>query len=121
MSSFTKNISHFVKDELSKSDKAQSMGDYPTAFTHLENAHVLGQESTYWHVKVHSRMLLWGIKQRDFKEILGQFIRIAGAATLTVVKGVPTGNTGGSNVSAIKPMPIQPIHTEIIAKAKENA
>jgi len=91
------------------------------AFTHLENAHVIGQESTYWHVRVHFLMMLWGIEQKDISEIFGQVIRIIGAAAFTAVRGVPVGNTGGSNVSPIKAMPIKSEHAEIIAKAKENA
>lgn len=82
---------------------------------------MLGQESTYWHVKVHWHMLLWGIRQRDFNEVFGQVIRVLGAAALTAVKGVPAGNTGGSNVSPIMAMPISPEHARIIAKAKRNA
>ena len=121
LSNFSKAISPYVEEELLKSKKSLDSGDYSTAFTHLESAHVLGQESTYWHVKVHYLMLLWGIKQKDFNEILGQVIRILGAAALTAIKGVPVGNTGGSNVSPIKPLPIQPGHAKIIAKAKVNA
>jgi hypothetical protein len=121
LSSFAKAISPYVKSELLKYKQALVSGDSSAAFTHLENAHILGQESTYWHVKVHCLMLHWGIKKRDFNEIFGQVIRIIGAAALTAIKGVPTGNTGGSNVSPIAPMPIKPEHAEIISKAKENA
>ena len=121
MSKFSKAISPYVESELSKYQLALRSGNLSTSFTHLENAHVLAQESTYWHVKVHSLMLLWGIKQTDLTEILGQVIRILGAAALTAIKGVPTGNTGGSNVSPIKQMPITPEHAEIIAKARVNA
>ena len=96
MSNFSKNIAPYVEDELLNSSKAQSLGDHSKAFTHLENAHVLGQESTYWHVKVHYLMMLWGIKNSDIKEIIGQIIRIIGAAVFTAVKGVPKGNTGGN-------------------------
>ena len=106
MTRFAKNIAPYVKAELLKAAEFQQVGDYPRAFTHLENAHVLGQESTYWHVKVHFLMMLWGIRRGDAKEIFGQFIRIIGAAALTAMKGVPEGNTGGSNVSPIKPMTI---------------
>lgn len=42
---FTKRVAAYVEFELEN------------AFTHLERAHVLGQESTYWHVKVHVLML----------------------------------------------------------------
>ena len=120
MYKFSENVAPFVKEELLKAKRAQQLGDASKAFTHLENAHVIGQESTYWHVKVHFQMMLWGVRQKNIHEILGQVIRIIGAALLTAVKGVPVGNTGGSNVSPVKPMPIKKEHAEIIAKAKEN-
>jgi len=61
------------------------------------------------------------LKQNNIKEVLGQVFRIIGAALFTAVKGVPIGNTGGSNVSPIKVMPIKPEHAAIISKAKDNA
>ncbi|WP_325101181.1 DUF3703 domain-containing protein [Marinomonas transparens] len=121
MSNFRKNIAPYVEAEISKSKDKEKSGCYDDSFAHLENAHVLGQESTYWHVKVHYLMFLWGIRHKDVKEVFGQFIRIIGAAALTSIKGVPIGNTGGSNVSPVKPMPIKPEHAEIIAKVKSNA
>jgi hypothetical protein len=121
MSIFSKNIAPYVNEEILKATQIQSSGDYSSAFAYLENAHVLGQESTYWHVKVHYLMMLWGIKQNNIKEVLGQVFRIIGAALFTAVKGVPVGNTGGSNVSPIKVMPIKPEYAAIISKAKENA
>lgn len=99
----------------------EAAGDPGAAFKHLENAHVLGQESTYWHVKVHWRMLLWAWRYQQPRELCGQLLRIAGAAVLTAVGAVPTGNTGGSNVSPVKPMPISDEHAGIIAGAKQGA
>ena len=121
MSHFSKAISPYVEEELLKSKHALAADDYTTAFTHLENAHVLGQESTFWHVKVHCLMLLWAIRKPDFSEIFGQIIRVLGAAILTAVKGVPAGNTGGSNVSLVKTMPVNPAHADIITEAKRKA
>ncbi len=121
MNRFAKNIAPYVKEELRKAGQYLQQGDFAAAFTHLENAHVLGQESTYWHVLVHLHMMRWGLARKDINEILGQFIRIVGAALLTAVKGVPVGNTGGSNISPIKTLPIRPEHAEIIARARRNA
>jgi len=120
VSNFAKNIAPYVEDELFKSKDAEASGNHSKAFNHLENAHILGQESTCWHVKVHFQMLLWGIRHKDYKEVFGQVIRVIGAAALTAIKGVPIGNTGGSNVSPVKVMPIKPEHAEIIAKVKEK-
>jgi len=62
-------------------------------FQHLENAHVLGQKSTYWHVKVHWLMLLLAVRNLETKEIFGQIFRMVGAATKTAIGLVPAGNT----------------------------
>ncbi|PTB33051.1 hypothetical protein DAT36_08370 [Photobacterium phosphoreum] len=118
MSNFSQNIAPYVKKEMIKAYRAQKRDDPATEFRYLENAHVLGQESTYWHVKVHYLMLCWAIKQRDIKEINGQLIRIVGAALLTAIDDVPIGNTGGSNVHSLKVMPISAKHAEIIIKTK---
>ena len=42
---------------------------------------------------------------RSRQEIVGQVTRIVAALVITRI-WVPVGNTGGSNVSATKPMPI---------------
>lgn len=88
------------------------------AFVHLERAHVLGQESTLQHVRVHWLMFLWGLRRRNARECLGQVLRIFGAATKTAAGLVPSGNTGGSNVSPFKPMPVPPDLAIIIEEAR---
>ena len=69
---FTKNISHFVEIELELASNDRESGKVNSEFEHLENAHVLGQESTYWHVKVHVLMLLWAVQNSQVKEFFGQ-------------------------------------------------
>ena len=103
---FSTRIRPFVEAELRAAREADARGDARTSFRHLERAHVLGQASTMQHVRVHWRMLLWAIRQRSGGEGLGQVLRIVGAATKTAIGLVPEGNTGGANVSAIRPMPI---------------
>ena len=100
---FARRIRPHVERELAL---AASASDARTAFAHLERAHVLGQASTREHVRVHWRMLRHGLAQRDAREILGQMLRIVGAATKTAIGFVPAGNTGGADVSPFRPMPI---------------
>ena len=121
LSTFTKNIAPYVIEELLKAKQARASGDYSLEFRHLENAHILGQESTLLHAKVHYLMMLWGVRQNSIREVFGQIIRLTGAVFLTQVKGVPIGNTGGSNVSPVKVMPIKAELAEIIARAKNEA
>ncbi|CAM3308525.1 DUF3703 domain-containing protein [Shewanella violacea] len=115
---FTKNIKPYVETELNLARKAYAAGHYSHAFKYLENAHVIGQESTYYHVKVHYIMLFWALRQRNLGELLGQAFRVVGAATKTAFGLVPSGNTGGANVSPFKVMPISPKHANYISNAK---
>ncbi len=79
--------------------------EYAQSFYHLERAHVLGQRHYVPHVINHYWMLKVGWRSRDLREVLGQILRIVGSAG-SLIGWIPIGNTGGANVSAIKPMPI---------------
>jgi hypothetical protein len=117
VSSFTHRIRPHVEAELELSAQAQLRGAQTQAFNHLERAHVLGQTSTVLHVRAHWRMLIWSWKQRDIRECLAQLVRIAGAATKTAIGLVPSGNTGGSNISPFRSLPVPPELAEKIQQA----
>lgn len=118
MSHFAHRIRPHVDAELAIATNTDNPAE---AFAHLERAHVLGQASTVQHVRVHWRMLVWGWRQRSARECLGQVLRIAGAATKTVFGWVPSGNTGGANISAFKRLPVAPELAAIIAQARSAA
>lgn len=105
---FASRIHPLVAAELEAADAAEKLGLAAEAFRHLERAHVLGQAATVAHVRVHWRMLRWGLRQRRPREVAGQVLRVVGAATKTAIGWVPTGNTGGADVSPFRPMPIAP-------------
>lgn len=105
-SSFDSRIRPHVEAELAAAHAAERAGHPLTSFRHLERAHILGQRSTAQHVRVHMRMLVWGLRHRKPHEVLGQAMRVMGAATKTWVGLVPHGNTGGADVSAFKSMTI---------------
>lgn len=79
--------------------------DLDAAFRHLERAHILGQRDTLRHTWSHCWMLRVGWARRDGREIRGQLLRIAAALLISRV-WVPLGNTGGANVSPVRPMPL---------------
>lgn len=106
-------LSDYVASEL---QSAAVQRDPGAEFHHLERAHILSQYSTRDHVRVHLEMLRWAKRQRDWKEAIGQVIRIVGAATKTAIGLVPTGNTGGANVSPVKPMPVPRDLAAVIAR-----
>jgi len=116
-SRFAAGIRPFVAAELEAAGKAEVLGDAAEAFARLERAHVLGQRSTVEHVRVHWRMLRWGLRYRRPMEVVGQVLRIAGAATKTAVGWVLTGNTGGADVSAFRTQPVPPDLQALIDRA----
>jgi len=102
MASFGTRIRPYVTRELEQATAAERDGDFSLAFEHLERAHVLGQTSTREHVRVYWEMLRWGAGQGELREVAGQILRLIGASTLTALGFVPSGNTGGSNISAFR-------------------
>ena len=94
-----------IEDEIVNAREASGRGDYAHAFHHLERAHILSQRRTARHVQVHWLMLKHGIVTRSAREIFGQLARIIAAALFSRI-WVPPGNTGGANVSAMRPMPV---------------
>lgn len=118
---FGSRISPYIDMELHAAKSATVRGDHAKSFYHLERAHVLGQPSTAEHVRVHFLMLIWAIRQRRVGEVLGQILRIVGAATKTAFGLVPHGNTGGSNVLPFKSMPVPPDLAAIITAAREGS
>lgn len=115
MGDFARNIRPHVDAELAAAERDPAHG-----FVHLERAHVLGQASTREHVRVHWRMFRWALRRRDAREAIGQIPRLIGAATKTFIGLVPSGNTGGANVSAIQPMPVDPELAAIIERARAS-
>ena len=120
MTSFARRIRPHVDAELDKARQCESQNQAEQAFHHLENAHVLGQDSTWHHTRVHLRMWLWGLRHGRIRELLGQIPRIVGALTKTVFGLNPAGNTWGSNVSPFKPMPVPESLRKIIEAARSQ-
>ena len=113
---FDHPIRPYVQAELDAAASAQGR-DASARFRNLERAHVLSQISTREHVRVHWRMFIWAVEQRNAREIAGQLLRIAGAATKTAVGLVPSGNSGGADVSPFRRMPIAEDLAAILADA----
>lgn len=120
MSRFGQRIRPAVERELAAAASAEAEGRSGAGFQHLQRAHVLGQAATVQHVRVHVQMLAWAIRQRRGREMAGQLLRIVGAATKTALGWVPTGNTGGSNISPFKPLPIPADLQAILRQAQDG-
>jgi hypothetical protein len=96
----------FFRDELEIAHNFFSNNDFRTSWHHLERAHILGQPYPYHHTLVHWKMLIFGIKIKDLREIIGQIPRLLVGGVKSFVGEIPVGNTGGANVPPLKPMEI---------------
>ena len=79
---------------------------YQQCWRHLERAHILGQPYPVAHTAVHWKMLKFGIKIKNSKEIIGQIPRLLLGGVKSFVGKIPVGNTGGANVPPLQPMEI---------------
>ena len=101
-----KNLSKYFKAELNEANKLITTGDYQKGWYHLERAHILGQPYFVPHTLVHWKMLCFGFKIKDTKEIIGQIPRLLVGGVKSFVGKVPVGNTGGANVPPLQSMEI---------------
>lgn len=93
-------------NQLQRGKEALNNGDLETSFRYFENAHILGQHHLWRHTLSHYWMFVFGIKTKNIKETIGQVFRMIASLLFTLI-WVPKGNTGGTNISPIKPIPIR--------------
>jgi hypothetical protein len=89
-------------------------GHQERAFEHLERAHVIGQTFVGAHAKAHWLMLRWEIRRRRVAAAFGQAVRLVLGVIGSAIGIVPIGNTGGTDISMFKRLPIAPELQEII-------
>ena len=93
-------------EELRAAKRARGDAVVTQEWRHLERAHVLSQPRAGLHLRTHVAMLACAFRRRDVHEVAGQMFRLVVAAPGSWTGRYPVGNTGGSNVSAFRPMPI---------------
>ena len=100
--------------EIARSRELILAGDPERAFRHLERAHVIGQTFVGAHAKTHWLMLTLEIRRRRMTAAFGQAVRLVLGVIGSAVGVVPIGNTGGTDISMFKRLPIAPDLQEII-------
>jgi hypothetical protein len=106
MSAISVEIRDRLRGDLTAARIARRSGDRGRCWELLEDAHVLSQPWAVWHVRVHASMLAAGARDRDWREVWGQFVRLVLAAPGSVTGRYPVGDTGRARVPATRPMPI---------------
>ncbi len=92
--------------EMSAAQACISSGDIETGFSHLERAHVIGQKYLLPHIRSHWAMLKLEWRRGRTLAVAGQAVRIVLGGIGSAVGVLPDGNTGGSNVSMFRRMPV---------------
>lgn len=108
----------FYEKELEKAGDAFEKMHYQVSWRHLERAHIMAQPYPYQHTAVHFKMLRFGIKIKNWKEVIGQLPRLLVGGVKSFAGSIPVGNTGGANVPPLKPMEIPSDIMIIINNAK---
>ena len=112
-----KSLKPFFDVELEKSKIEFSNENFKNAWNHLERAHIIGQKYPFSHTFVHWKMLQFGFKIKNQKEIFGQIPRLIFGGVKSFVGKIPIGNPGGSNVPPLKSFPIEKDLQDIFNKA----
>lgn len=100
--------------EIALAKERISEGDLDTGLVYLERAHIIGQAFVKPHASSHWLMLKLELRRRRPAAAFGQAVRIVLGVLGSAVGVVPVGNTGGSNISMFKRMPIPPELQKII-------
>ena len=101
----TDRMDDFLGAEYRMAADAVDAGDYEAAWHHLERAHIVAQLRLGPHCTSHLRMLQLATRQRDWRELRGQVLRLVLAPLGNLTGKLPRGNTGRADVSAFSPMP----------------
>ncbi|PIB35300.1 hypothetical protein BFP72_07760 [Reichenbachiella sp. 5M10] len=107
----------FYQSELTQYRAQFAQGHWAHAWTHLERAHVIGQAYPVTHSQVHWLMLVFGVKIKSLREVIGQIPRLLVGGVKSFVGHIPVGNTGGANVPPLRPLPIAADIQDMFAQA----
>ena len=100
--------------EIALAKELIAKGELDASFSHLERAHVIGQAFVLPHATSHWLMLRVEFRRKRIMAALGQTVRIVLGMLGSAVGVVPVGNTGGTDISMFKRMPIDPELQNII-------
>lgn len=93
-----------VAEKISIYRLARSNNDREAAWAALEHAHIVSQPCLALHLANHWTMLGFAACQRDWREAVGQIIRLALVPLGTLSGRIPDRNTERTTISPFKPM-----------------
>jgi hypothetical protein len=96
------------ENEIALAKELIAKDELEAAFRHLERAHVIGQGFVVPHATSHWLMLRVEFQRRRVMAAFGQTVRLVLGIVGSAVGIVPVGNTGGTDISMFRRMPIEP-------------
>lgn len=99
-------LNAYYRKELNAFYQSFGRRELSIAWKHLERAHILGQSYPIEHTLVHFEMFKFGIRIKNWKEVIGQIPRLLVGGVKSFVGKIPVGNTGGADVHPLQPMEI---------------
>jgi hypothetical protein len=90
---FPQNLKPYYEKELEDFRSNLKSSDLQVAWRHLERAHIIGQAYPIQHSYVHWIMLTFGLKIKNYKEVIGQIPRLIVGGVKSFVGKIPVGNT----------------------------
>lgn len=96
---------------------AQSSRELQQRWDYLTAAHIVGQTILALHWRTHQAMLTQAFVEGDWREVIGQLLRLFLVPLGHAVNRLPIGNTGRSRTSAFEPMPISTTHRFLIEQS----
>lgn len=102
------------ENEIALAKEQIARDELQQGYLHLERAHVIGQAFVVPHARSHWLMLKVEFRRKRPAAAFGQAVRIVLGVLGSAVGLVPVGNTGGSDISMFKRLPIAPELQSII-------
>lgn len=92
--------------EVKQALKARRQQQWSSAWSHLERAHILGQQQFMLHLQSHWLMLKLAVDQSDWVEIRGQVLRLLLTPIGHLTGRLPLGNPGSSRYPVLESQPV---------------
>lgn len=109
-----KHLKQAYNKELKQYSFCLENKQYSSAWYHLERSHIIGQSYPIEHTYSHWLMLKFGVIEKNTKEVFGQILRLIVGGWKSFINHIPLGNTGGTNVPPLRPMPFPDDIKELI-------
>ena len=94
-------------------------GDHKMVVHHLGRVHILAQNSVVRHMATHFIMFLYALAKCDFKEVMGQSLRLVMTIPAHMIGKLPQGNIGWASVGMTKVMPIPEDLKDVMRRSGE--